>query len=128
MSEAIKWQDTPIDVQARLIPRFLWTTASIDVFLAGQCILRTGGQMKAIGSHSATFTHSGSTHTAELSWGYGLLRSFPYKLRIDGNPVSEARVYVQNWPLGLIIAFLLAAAFLAIFHFVRHVLQPNTAL
>jgi hypothetical protein len=119
MSEIIKWQDSAVDVQARLVPRFLWSTASIDVFLDKQCILRTGGQLKATGLHSATFTHSGSTHTAELSWGYGLLFSFPYKLRIDGAPVSEARVRVQNWPLGLFIAFLVAAVVLALFHFVH---------
>jgi hypothetical protein len=121
MSEIIKWQDSTVDVQARLVPRFLWCTASIDVFLDEQCILRTGGQLKATGLHSAMFTHSGSTHTAELSWGYGLLFSFPYKLRIDGTPVSEARVHIRNWPLGLIIAFLFAAVLLAIFHLVHHV-------
>jgi len=96
MSEIIKWQDSPVDVQARLIPRFLWSTASIDVFLGEQCILRTGGQLKFTGSHSSTFIHSGSTHTAELSWGVGFLRWFPYKLRIDGTPVSDARVYVRD--------------------------------
>ena len=79
--------------------------AITNVFLDQQCILRTGGQLKAIDSHSATFIHLGSTHTAELSWGRGVLRYFPYKLRIDGAPVSEARVRVKNWPLGLIIAF-----------------------
>jgi hypothetical protein len=120
MSEIIQWQRGRVDVQARLIPRFMWITASIDVFLDEQCILRTGGQMKCTGSYSTTFTHSGSTHTAELSWGYGFLFSFPYKLRIDGTTVSEARVRVQNWPLGLIVAFLVAAALLAIFHLVHH--------
>jgi hypothetical protein len=119
MSEIIKWKDSTVDVQARLVPRFLWNTASIDVFLDKQCILRTGGQLKVTGSHSATFTHSGSTHTAELSWGYGLLFSFPYKLRIDGTPVSESRVRVQNWPLGLFVAFLVAAVVLALFHCVH---------
>ena len=120
MSEIIQWQGSRVDVRARLIPRFLWTTASIDVFLDEQCILRTGGQMKCTGSYSTTFTHSGSAHTAELAWGYGFLFSFPYKLRIDGTAVSEARVRVQNWPLGLIFAFLVAAALLAIFHLVHH--------
>lgn len=119
MSEVIKWQRSTVDVQARLIPRFLWRTASIDVFLDGQCIVRTGGQMKFTGSHSTTFTHSGSTHTAELSWGCGFLRWFPYKLQIDGASISEARVHVQNWPVGLIVAVLVAAVLLAIFHFVH---------
>src|SRR5579862_8710236 len=107
MSEIIQWQGNKIDVRARLIPRFLWSTASIDVFLDGQCILRTGGQLKFTGSHSTTFTHAGSTHMADLTWKCGFLRYFPYKLRIDDTIVSEARVYVQNWPLGLVIAFLI---------------------
>jgi hypothetical protein len=119
MSEIIKWRDSAVDVQARLVPRFLWSTASIDVFLDKRCILRTGGQLKATGSHSATFTHSGSTHTAELSWGYGLLFSFPYKLRIDDAPVSEARVRVQNWPFVFFFTFLVAVIALALFLFVH---------
>jgi hypothetical protein len=119
MSEVIKWQGRTVEVQARLIPRFLWTTASIDVFLDGQCILRTGGQMNCTGSFTTTFTHSGATHTADLSWGYGLLSWFPYRLQIDGASISEARVYVRNWPLGLIWAVFVAAVMLAIFHFVH---------
>jgi len=50
MSEIIRWQDSAVDVQARLDPRFLWSTASIDVFLDEECIFRTGGQLKATGS------------------------------------------------------------------------------
>ena len=119
MSEIIKWRDSAVYVQARLVPRLLWSTASIDVFLDKQCILETGGQLKVTGSHSATFTHSGSTHTAELSWEHGLLFSFPYKLRIDGTPISEARVCVQNWPLVLFVAFLVAAIALALFLYVH---------
>src|SRR5208282_1871253 len=125
MSEIIQWQSSPVDVQAQLISRFLWTTASIDVFLEGQCILRTGGQMKCTGSYSTAFTHSGSTHSAELSWGYGFLRSFPYKLQIDGAPISQARVHVRNWPLGLICPALVAIVLLAIYHFVHHVLRAS---
>jgi|SRR5579862_2478337 len=121
MSAIIQWQGSTVDVRTRLIPRFLWITASIDVFLDGQCILRTGGQLKFIGSHSTTFTHSGSTHTADLSWGRPSLRYFPYKLRIDGAPVFEARVYIRNWPIELVIGLLVAAgfaaAFLAIIHY-----------
>jgi hypothetical protein len=115
MSEVIRWQGGRVEVQARLVPRFLWSTASIDVSLEGRCILRSGGQMKATGSHAATFNHSGSAHTAEVSWGYGFLRSFPYKLRIDGISICAGRVDVRNWPLGLIIPFLAAAALLAAF-------------
>ena len=119
MSEAIKWQDSPVDVQARLVPRFLWVTASIDVFLGEQCILCTGGQLKFTGSHSTTFTHSGSTHTAELSWGTsGLSSSFPYRLQIEGTPVSASRVPIRNWPMGFVGAILIAVVLVMIVHFV----------
>jgi hypothetical protein len=97
----ITWQDRAVRVQARLIPRFLWTTASIDVFLDDECILRTGGQLKPTGAHSAEFGYKGVVHRAELTWGRGAFRSFPYRLEIDGAPVSESRVAVQNWPIAL---------------------------
>ena len=119
MSELITWQGSKVDVQARLIPRFLWSTASIDVFLDGDCILRTGGQMKATGSQVATFSHSGTEHEAELSWGVGFFWSFPYQLRIDGAPIAVARFHVQNWPLGLLRLVLLAAGLILFFRFVR---------
>lgn len=119
MSEDIKWQGSPVDVQARLVPRYLWNTASVDVFLDGQRILRTGGQFKFTGSFSTTFTHAGSTHKAELSWGLcGLSFSFPYRLRIDGVPVADSRVRIRNWPVALIVAAVLVTALLAIFHFI----------
>jgi len=120
MGEVIQWQGSTVNVQARLISRFFWTTASIDVFVDGKCILRTGGQKKCTGSCSASFTHSGSTHTAGLSWGYGILRSFPYKLQIDGVPISQARVHVQNWPLGLIwpaLVVIVLIVLLTVYHF-----------
>jgi hypothetical protein len=119
MSETIQWQSNAIDVQARLVPRFLWTTASIDVLLNGQCILKTGGQMKLTGSYSTTFSHSEATHKAELSWGVGGLFSFPYKLRIDDNLISDSRVRVRNWPLGLIIWIGVAGVIFSILHSIR---------
>ena len=124
MSDIIKWQGSAVDVQARLVPRFCWLTASIDVFLNDLCILRTVGSFKFTGSSSSTFTHSGSTHTAELTWGISGFRSFPYKLRIDGTSVSDARVYVRNWPAayvaGAFIGVLLGAFVLLILYLVHH--------
>jgi hypothetical protein len=107
MSDAVQWQGSTIEVQARLVPRFLWTTASIDVFVGEQCVLRTGGRMKLIGCCSQTFAHSGAEHVAEVSWGGGLLYSFPYQARIDGVVVKEGRVRVQNWAWGLILPLVL---------------------
>lgn len=119
MSEGIQWQGSPVDVQARLVPRYLWNTASVEVFLAGQRILRTGGQFKFTGSFSTTFTHGGGAHKAELSWGMcGLSFSFPYQLRIDGAPVADSRVRIRNWPVALVVAAVLLAALFVMFHII----------
>jgi hypothetical protein len=98
----IRWHGSTVEVTARLIPRFLWTTASIEVFLDEECILRTGGQLKITGSSSAEFCHGGSVHHVELSWGQAHLHSFPYELRIDGAKVAVSQVFVQNWKLILL--------------------------
>jgi len=115
------WQGSIVAVQARLVPRFLWTTASIEVSLERQCILRTGGQFKFVGSQSATFTHAGSTHVAELSWDASRsfsLFSLPYRLRIDGVAVAAGPARIHNWPVGLAAAILLAALFATLFQLV----------
>jgi hypothetical protein len=97
----IRWHGGTVEVTARLVPRYLWTTASIDVFLDGRCILRTGGQMKMTGSSSAEFRHDGAVHTVELSWDHVRQRGFPghgfpYQLRIDGAKVAAWEVPVHN--------------------------------
>jgi hypothetical protein len=94
------WNNHRIDVTAALIPRRLWTTASIDVFIDGNCILRSGGKINLTGGCTNTFTDAQGTHTVTLTWGLGLLRSFPYALYIDQALVSESRVPVSNWWLG----------------------------
>jgi hypothetical protein len=65
----ISWQGKAVSVRARYVPRFVWTTASIDVYLDDRCVLRTGGQFKLTGSHSATFTDGSTEHRMELTWG-----------------------------------------------------------
>ena len=107
----VLWRDKEIRVQANLVPRFLWTTASIDVFWGDACILRTGGKLKLTGSHRTSFTNGGSEHQAELSWGIARERSFPFRLSIDGAAVAESTVLVRNWnmvyiPVLTIIALL----------------------
>jgi hypothetical protein len=120
MSEVIKWQGSTVDVQARLVPRYLWNTASIDVFLDGQQILRTGGGFKFTGSHSTPFNHAGSTHMAEVSWGFcGLSFSIPYQLRVDGTPVAASRVQIRNWPVALVVIGVAVAALSVIFPFIQ---------
>lgn len=118
MSEAIKWQGRRVEVQARLVPRYLWNTASIDVFLDGQPILRTGGRFKFTGSYSTSFTYGGASHTAELSWGFcGLSFSIPYQLRINNVPVAATRVQIRNWPVALVVIAMVAVAVSVVYHF-----------
>ena len=111
------WRDKEIRVQAKLVPRFLWTTASIDVFLGDACILRTGGQLKLRGSQCASFNNGGSEHRAELSWGIARQRSFPYRLSIDGAAVNESTVFIGNWSMAFVPAIIFAAVLLLLFEF-----------
>jgi hypothetical protein len=90
-----RWNGRTVEVTARLIPRYFWSTASIDVFLDGECILRTGGRMKMIGSSEAEFHHDGALHVMKLTWGRAHGLSFPYQLWIDG-----AKVLVSNVPIA----------------------------
>jgi len=95
-----EWRGQSIEVTARLIPKFLWTTASIDLFVNSTCVLRTGGKMKVIGSSSARFEDSGTAHDVELRWGWPRPRWFPIKVLIDGDIVADSRAFVENWPLA----------------------------
>lgn len=104
-----RWNGRTVEVTARLVPRYLWTTASIDVFLDGECILRTGGQMKAIGFSEAGFHHDGSVHVARLSWGSAHQLSFPFQLWIDGAKVMVSDVAVANPVLFLMPALVLTS-------------------
>jgi hypothetical protein len=101
MSASARWNGRVVSVVSTLIPRFLWQTASIDVFVDEECILRTGGQLKLTGSHASEFTHSGQKHKALLTWGRASVRSFPITLAIDGEPVLESRVHTSNWVVSL---------------------------
>src|SRR5215472_17486890 len=98
----ISWQNKLVRVEARPVPRFMWTTISIDVYLDDQCILRTGGKYERTGTCSTSFSFNGSEHQAELSWGTYRQQHFPYELRIDGELVDESRVRVKNFALGYI--------------------------
>jgi hypothetical protein len=110
-STKTKWNGHAVEVSARLIPRYLWTTASINVFIDGRCILRTGGQFKAVGSSSAEFDDDGSVHSVRLAWDQAIFHRFPYRLSIDGTEVSEALVPVDNYPMLLIPLLALASPF-----------------
>lgn len=95
------WNGMPVVTSARYVPRYAWTTASINVDIKDLSILRTDGMFKFTGKQTSTFDFDGRSHTAELTWGRGLIRSFPFKLWIDGTLVTESRVPIQNWALVL---------------------------
>lgn len=95
------WNDKTVLVTARLVPRYLWQSASIDVSLDGHTILKTGGVFKIVGTHIETVDLRGKQHTAEVTWGKGSLRSFPFSLKLDGAQIIESRVQIQNWWLSL---------------------------
>jgi hypothetical protein len=96
-----QWNGHRIDVRAVLVPKFLWSTASIDVYLDNVRILRTGGKLKATGLVETAFTDDNGTHQVSLTWGVGWLFAFPFVLYIDGEMIANARVRVSNWPLGI---------------------------
>ncbi len=114
----VSWQGKTVRVQARYVSRFLWTTASIDVFWGDQCILRTGGQLKVTGSYSTSFREGGSEHQIELSWGQSRNFRFPYQLRIDGVIVDDSQVQVENWQMMSIPALIIVALLFLFFGYI----------
>jgi hypothetical protein len=106
----IQWRDKKVRVQAKLIPRYLWLAASIDVYLDDECILRSGGKLKIMGSYSAPFSCDGSAHRVDLGCGLARIRYFPYHLQIDGANVDDSRVYIQNWPVGYLVGLFIGLA------------------
>ena len=111
----ISWQGKAVSVRAHYVPRFVWTTASIDVYLHDRCVLRTGGQFKLTGSHFTAFTDGGTEHRMELTWGGSGGFCFPYQLRIDGVLVADALVAIENRAMifipAILIVFLVFSCF-----------------
>lgn len=91
------WNGSSVEVTSRIVDRYGWTTASIDVTVDGHTVLRTGGVMKIRGSHAETFDHAGRPHKAILSWSRGSLRYFPFRLEMDDILIADSRVFVTNW-------------------------------
>jgi hypothetical protein len=91
-----EWSGSLLEVRARAIPRFLWTTVSIDVLLDCEPVLRTGGQLKSAGTASAQVLYRGKYREFELSWSNVQSGGFPYVLRIDGERALSSTVAVEN--------------------------------
>ena len=123
MNEIAFWQGRAVTVDAH--PVFP-VAASINVYLDGECILRTGGQPDLTGSYSKTFTQGGSNHTAEVRWGKSIWGfSFPYELFIDGAQVAAARVQVRYAWVSLTIKLLVVVALW--FCLFKYILGPALA-
>jgi hypothetical protein len=119
----VEWRGKAIQVRAELIPRFLWSSASIDVYLDGEKIFRTGGKIQSIGSHVEKVRFGGSEHDVELKWGRSQNFRFPYQLRIDGALVMESVVQVENQQLIFIPALVLIVLFFGIVFGLKELLQ-----
>jgi hypothetical protein len=97
-----KWLGETIEVTARAIPKYLWLTTSIDVFVAGRCIHRTGGKMKRVGSSYGKFEYNGRPHKIEVQWSKARRFRFPVQVFIDEMLIDNTEVLVTNWPVTYI--------------------------
>lgn len=114
-SETLFWQNGKLTVTARMTPKYLWTTASIDVYLDEKCILKTRGQRATRGTKINDFQYNGRSHVVELSWTpprNGLF--YPFRLAIDQQIIDSAEVYIRNWPLAIVGALLIVGVILGI--------------
>jgi hypothetical protein len=94
------WQGSEIEVKAEVVPRYLWTTASIDVYLDGARVLRTGGVWRLRDSRTIDFHRNGVTHTLTLRWkspSRGM--DFAYVVSIGGQDILDSTVRPTNWPM-----------------------------
>src|SRR5215469_5138188 len=103
----ITWGGCFVSVRGRVVPKYLFATTSMDVYLDEQCILQTGGKLSPASSCTATFDRGGVNHTVTLSWGVAVAFAFPYQLYIDGALVKSSKVRADNWYLALIPALLI---------------------
>lgn len=99
--ETMTWNERPVRVSARLVPRFLWQTAAIAVTVGDQRVLDSGGVFAFRSAVAADFVQDGETHRVELAWGWASLNSFPVTLRIDAVTLPLKRVRIANWGLAL---------------------------
>ena len=110
----VNWRDRRLEVKARVVPRYFWSTVSINVHLDGTALIRTGGVFRGKGLNEAQFDEWGETHSLGLSWtsptrGF----YFPYRLLVDDGVVLESTVKPPNWPMVFMPVLPLALMFLA---------------
>ena len=109
-AQATTWNGVPLRITCRLVPRWAFTTASIDVYLDDRPTLRTGGVFKIVGSQVEQFEFAGERHELSVSWGKASPRHFPVTVSVDGIALANRKVPIENWYMGYWPWLLLAAA------------------
>jgi hypothetical protein len=94
------WNGKLVSASAYLVPRYAWMTASIDVKVEDQVVLRTGGVPKLQGDVPTSFVLNGVQHTIKVSWGKASLKHFPVVVSIDDTEVMCGNVPIANWWLN----------------------------
>jgi hypothetical protein len=97
---ATLWQGSAIEVHAEVVPRYLWTTASINVYVDHECVISTGGVLRLSGTRQFALRCGDQNHLLELSWGSparGI--AFPFRLSVDGEKLLDSSVWPRNWPM-----------------------------
>jgi len=113
-AEPVMWRGKKVEVRAASVPRYLWSSASIDVYLDGERVFRTGGKIHPIGSHTEKVRIGGSEYKMEVSWGLSRNFRFPYQLKIDDELVASSEVTVENQNMIAIPAFIFFAVLVLI--------------
>ena len=95
-------------VRGRLVPRRLFTTASLDVWIDGCCVLRSGGVPQAGGRVEADVELNDGAHVVALAWGTAKGAAFPVVVTLDGVVVEERDVEIDNTWLLLVFPVVVA--------------------
>lgn len=76
----IAWNGFVLRVSARLVRRYAWQTASIELVTDDTLVAETGGALKFVGVVTQAFEIQGVSHVVKIQWGRGMLKSFPYQV------------------------------------------------
>ena len=112
---ATAWNNREVHVIGLVVPRYFWTTVSVDVYFDGSRIIRTGGVFRLSGVQTAEFEYQGQSHLMELSWQSGK-STIQFELNIDGHSILKSSVFPQNWPM-LFVPVLAIGLLISIGHF-----------
>ena len=121
------WHDSDVVVTMELVPRYCWMTATVDVHVAKQCILRSGGVLKERGQSTVNFRHDGKDHVADLVWKTERDIAVSYKLLLDGELVMSSKIHPRNWALCLVPLAILIAVMVGLISLVNflHIGLPH---